>query len=410
MRPKQFLPPDAATSDRKRATAAAALAIPLALTLAACGGGQESAQSAQGPGGQQQQQARPVEVMRVSARDVAYTQQLPGRARAFSEAEIRPQVTGLIQKRLFTEGEEVAEGQALYQIDKAEYAAAYASAKASLARAEAQAAVAAETFQRFEHLSAINAVSQQDYDDAAAALKQAEADVAVARADLRTASINLERTTVKSPIAGRIGRSSVTPGALVTQNQATALARVVRLDPIYIDLTVSSTQLLNWRQAVAEGRIDTGDSGAVKVTVQLENGQRYPHPGQLEFSEVNVDEQAGSVALRATAPNPDGLLLPGMYVKAEIEAGAYSDAYMLPQSVVSRTPRGDATVFVVNAENKIETRMLTVAQANGSRWIVTGGLQDGDAIVVSGFQSIREGMSVIPQEADEDRLAALMNG
>ena len=379
------------------------------LALTACGGSDDAAAEA-ASGEHQAPAAKSVEVMYAAAQTVANTQQLPGRVRASREAEIRPQVTGLIEERLFTEGETVEKGQALYQIDKAEYAAAYASAKASLARAEANALAAKETMQRYERLADINAVSQQDYDNALASLKAAEADVGMNTAALRTAWINLERTTVTSPISGRIGRSSVTPGALVTQNQATTLARVVQLDPVYVDLTASSTQMLNWRQAVNDGRIQTGENGAVTVSVILENGETYPHLGELEFTEVSVEESTGSVVLRAKVANPDGLLLPGMFVKTAIRAGEYKSVFLLPQAVVSRTPRGDAIVYVVNDENKVETRTLTLAQAIENKWVVTAGLQEGDAIVVSGMQSIKEGMSVTPKQVDAERLATLQQG
>ena len=391
---------------KKRAPIAALLSVAAALFLSACNGESSANQNA----APSTPQAMPVEVMYVQPQDVANAQFLPGRAQAYQEAEIRPQVTGLIQRRLFTEGETVEAGEALYQIDEAEYAAAFASAQASLARAEAQAGSAGETLRRFGKLSDISAVSQQDYDNAYAASKQADADVAVAAAALRTARINLERTTVTSPISGRIGRSTVTPGALVTQNQSTAMARVVQLDPIYIDLTVSSSQLLNWRRAIRDGQIKTEDTGAASVSILLENGETYPHRGRLEFTEVNVDEEAGSVVIRATAPNPEGLLLPGMFVKAELEAGTYLGAFLLPQSVVTRTPQGQAIAYVVDAENKIATRVLQIAQSSGSSWIVTGGLEAGDAVVISGFHKIRPGAAVIPQEAEEARLSAIQNG
>ncbi len=355
--------------------------------LAACGPG-NAAGSGPAPGA-----APAVQTMDVVFGSAPNTVELSGRARALAEAEIRPQVSGIIQARLFTEGEVVKKGQALYQIDPAEYASAVQSAKATLARAEAAAGSARETAKRYERLAAINAVSQQEYEQASAAAKQAEADIALQRAQLNRAEIDLSRTRIVSPIAGNIGRSDITQGALVTQNQATALASVVQLDPINIDLTASAVRIMNIREQVANGQIASA-SGAIPVTILFENGTTYPHQGQLEFSEVIVDETAGTVAVRVLVPNPDGVLLPGMFLRASLAAGQFENVVELPQSLVGRTPTGEATVMVVNAEGKAEQRKVTIAGQTGNSWIISEGLSSGDKIIVSNLQSIRAGMPV----------------
>ncbi|MBU1288678.1 MAG: efflux RND transporter periplasmic adaptor subunit [Alphaproteobacteria bacterium] len=365
----------------------ALLATALFGAVAACGpSGQETAPQAP--------PAPAVDIMVVHKTSVESTRELPGRARAYREAEIRPQVTGLIQSRLFTEGQMVTAGQALYQIDAAEYAATVNSAKAALQRAEATAEAARQTASRYQRLSEINAVSRENYDQAVAAQRQAEADVAMQKATVQSASINLARTKVTSPIAGQIGRSTVTPGALVTANQATALANVLQLDPIYIDLTAGSSKIQEWKRDVAEGRIQSTDGESVDVKINLENGTVYSEPGRLEFSEVSVDETAGSVIIRAVVPNPEGLLLPGMYLNASFSAGAYENVYVLPQAAVSRDAKGNPTAMVASAENTVEVRNLTIIEASGSDWIVSEGLEDGDRLIVSGFQKIQPGGSV----------------
>lgn len=365
----------------------------LATGLSACGSGHDSPQA----GGQQQMQgqAARVEIMTAKPTSISSERVLPARATPFAEAEIRPQVTGLIQKRLFTEGEQVEEGQALYQIEPSEYEAAVESARASLARAEATAQTASETAKRYERLSNTNAISRQAYDEAIAAQKEAEAEVGIQKAALQQARINLARTVVRSPIAGQIGRSSVTQGALVTANQATALARVLQLDPIYIDMTAASTEVLKWRQDVAAGKVKTsGNTDAVPVTVRFENGTVYEHTGKLEFSEVSVDQDAGTVIVRAQVPNPEGFLLPGMFVKAAFSAGTYDNAFLIPQKAVQRTPRGEPMVYVVNAEGMAEQRKIVTQGTEDTNWIVSDGLEAGDRVVTGGLQSLRAGMPV----------------
>jgi membrane fusion protein, multidrug efflux system len=385
------------------------------LILAACGngeGGNAPGQQASEDAAPPQQMAARVEVMPVQPTSIGSVRTLPGRATPYAEAEIRPQVSGLIESRLFTEGEVVTEDQALYQIDADEYVAAVQSAEASLARAQATVGAATETARRFEHLANINAVSQQSYDEAVAAQKQAEADVGIQRAALQRARIDLARTKVRSPITGRIGRSAVTEGALVTANQATTLARVLQLDPIYVDMTASSAQVLRWKRDVSEGKIETlgptsGRSAAVPVTLEFENGDEYPLSGQLEFSEVSVDQEAGTVIVRAQFPNPDNLILPGMFLKASFAAGTYNNVYAIPQRAVQRTPQGDGYVFVAGDDGTAIQKPLTIQEANGSNWIVTDGLSPGDRVIVSGFQNVRNGAPVEVIASRQEEMAAV---
>lgn len=387
-----------------------AISIPLSLLVACSGSDNSGGAPVSGP------RAASVDVLEMHIQDVQSVRELTGRARAFAEAEIRPQVTGLIQSRLFTEGQQVSAGDALYQIDASEYRAIVESAEAALNGSEASAAAARETAERFRHLAEINAVSQQDYDEARASMLRAEASIGIDRATLSRARIDLQRTTVRSPIDGQIGRSTVTPGALVTANQSQSLARVLQLDPIYIDLTAASSEVLRWKQDVTQGRILTtaGTSDPVvtgtnvPVTISLENGSEYPERGQLGFSEVSVDENAGTVIIRAVVPNSDGLLLPGMFVTASFSAGLYEDVFLVPQRAVQRTPQGDAYVLIATPENMAEQRMVTILESNGNNWIVTSGLNDGDKLIVSGLQNARPGGSVtISAERDPGEFAVL---
>lgn len=357
-----------------------------ALVLAACDK-QEIAPAAP--------QAPPrVGVVVVETEPVSITTELPGRTTPFLIAEVRPQVGGIIRKRLFTEGAEVAEGEVLYEIDDATYRSAVETAQANLARAEANVAAARARAKRFEELTRANAVSKQSLDDAVAALKQAEAEVAAGKAALTRARIDLDYTKLKSPIPGRIGRSAVTPGALVTANQGEALATVQQLDPIYVDLTQSSADLLKLRKALESGSIEQSQNGRAPVTLLLDDGSTYGHEGELAFSEVSVDPGTGTVTLRAVFPNPDKGLLPGMYVRAVLEQGVAPDAIRLPHRAVSRDARGRAVAMVVNAENTIEARELVISRALGDAWIVSGGLAAGDRVVVEGLQMIRPGAQV----------------
>ncbi|MBP6727042.1 MAG: efflux RND transporter periplasmic adaptor subunit, partial [Thauera sp.] len=314
-------------------------------------------------------------------------------------AELRPQVGGIVQQRAFTEGSEVRAGQLLYRIDAAPYQAAYDSAKANLARAEANLQVAKVTAERYAGLVSIQAVSKQANDDAQAALQLAQADIAAAKAALDKARIDLDHTQVKSPISGRIGRSSVTQGALVTANQAEALATVQQLDPIYVDLTQSSADMLRIRRDLAAGTLQRNTNKAVPVTLTLEDGSEYGSEGSLAFSEVTVDESTGSVTLRAKFPNPKGVLLPGMYVRARLPQGVRSEAILVPHAALTRDPRGNALVMVVDAESKVQARPVKVVQSLDSQWVVTDGLQPGERIIVEGLQKIRPGASVQAEQA-----------
>ncbi len=376
-----------------------ALLLASTMLLAACGGETAGQQNAAPP-------APVVQTMTVRLTDVPNIIELSGRARAYAEAEIRPQVTGIISERLFKEGDVVKKGQALYQIDAAEYAAAVRSAEAALARAEATADVARETAARFERLAGINAVSQQEYDQAVATASQADADIGIQKAALDRARIDLARTKISSPIDGRIGRSSFTQGALVTQNQADPLARVLQTDPIYIDLTVSSARLLNWRQQIAEGEIATTDQNTVPVDILLADGTPYPLAGDLEFSEVNVEESAGTVAVRVVVPNPEDLILPGMFVRAKFTAGYYENVATLPQSVVTRTPTGEASVMVVEQDGTVRQRRITVEQNSDNTWTVLTGLNAGEQVATANLQSIRDGMKVEARPSSEQTSAA----
>lgn len=365
-----------------------------ALLVSACSGG--TSQPA-GPGAGQGAPAVTVVSLRTEA--VPMTSELPGRTAPYLIAELRPQVGGIVKQRLFTEGSEVKAGQVLYQIDPATYQAAHDSAKANLARAEANVQAARLKAERYAQLVGIEAVSKQANDDAAAALKQAQAEVASAKAAVDRAKIDLDFTRVSSPISGRIGRSSVTPGALVTANQAAALATVQKLDPIYVDVTQSSAELLKLRRDLADGRLKRAGGDAVPVKLVLEDGSLYGAEGKLEFSEITVDQGTGSVTLRAVFPNPKGELLPGMYVRARLSQGVNSEAILVPHAALSRDARGNATVMVVNGESKVESRIVTTAQSQGDAWVVTQGLAAGERVIVEGLQKVRPGAAVQAQEA-----------
>ena len=391
------------TSSQPLFRSAAAVALS-ALVLAACSGGKE--QQGGAPGAGAPPQAPAVTVMTVASGSVPMVTELPGRTTPYLIAELRPQVTGILTQRAFDEGSEVKAGQVLYRIDDAPYQAAHDSAKAALARAEANAQVARIKAERHAGLVKIDAVSKQANDDTQAALKQAQAEVAAAKAALDKARIDLDYTRLKSPISGRIGRSAVTPGALVTANQVQALATVQQLDPIYVDLTQSSADMLRMRAEIAAGRMQTGAKGEVPVKLILEDGSEYAVEGRLALSEVTVDEGTGSVTLRAKFSNADGVLLPGMYVRARLPQGTRSDAILVPHKALSRDPLGNALVMVVNAESKVEARPVKVAQSLASDWVVTGGLAAGERIIVEGLQKARPGAPVQAQEAGAQPAAA----
>jgi membrane fusion protein (multidrug efflux system) len=357
----------------------------LAGVMAGCG----NKQAAKSP------QAGPPEVgvVTVQPQRVALTTELPGRTAPHLIAEVRPQVNGIIQKRLFTEGTDVKAGQVLYQIDPATYQAAYDSTKAALARVEANLIPAQLKEERFRDLVKIKGVSQQDYDDAKAALKQSEADVAYNKALVENARINLAYTKVKAPISGRIGRSTVTDGALVTANQPAPLATIQQLDSVYVDVTQSSAELLRLKRNLAGGLLKSG-AGQARVKLLLEDGSPYPLPGILKFSEVTVDQSTGSITLRAVFPNPKQTLLPGMFVRAVMEEGISEQAILVPQRGVTRNPAGNAMVMVVGAEEKVEPRVIKVERTLGDNWLVSEGVKAGDRVILEGIQRARPGTAV----------------
>ena len=368
-----------------RALARAVLCMLLSMMLLACEEGGKGAPGASGP--------REVVVIKLEPRREVYTTALAGRIASFQVAEVRPQVGGILQQRLFTEGADVKAGQALYQIDPATYEAALDSAQAALMKSEANVTPARLKAERFRELLAIKAVSKQEYDDAQAAFKQAEADVAVNRAAVKTARINLEYTKVRSPISGRIGKSAFTPGALVTANQAQALTSVRQLDPVYVDITQSSQDLLRLRAQFTNGELRSVDEDA-PVRLKLENGAMYPHEGRLQFTDVSVDESTGMVSLRALFPNPEHILLPGMYVRAVITEGVDENALLVPQRALRRDPKGQASVLLVDGGGKAEVRLVDVGRTVGDSWQVLSGLNPGDLVIVEGGQNVRPGMSV----------------
>jgi membrane fusion protein (multidrug efflux system) len=368
----------------------------LAASLLAAGCGKQQASASP-------HQAAPPEVgvVVVKPQEVTLTTELPGRTSAHLVAEVRPQVGGIIQKRLFIEGADVKAGQVLYQIDPATYKAAYDSARAALARSQANLTPARLKEERFRDLVKIKAVSQQDYDDASAALKLAEADLASSKAALETARINLAYTRVTAPISGRIGRSSVTDGALVTASQSAPLATIQQLSSMYVDVTQSSANMLRLKRSLASGLLKSSGAGQARVRLILEDGSPYPLPGTLKFSEVTVDQSTGSITLRAVFPNPEQTLLPGMFVRAVVEEGDNPQAILVPQRGVTRNPQGDAMVLVVGAGEKVEPRIIKVARTVGDNWLVSEGLKSGDRVILEGVQRAKPGTVVrtVPFEA-----------
>ena len=335
----------------------------------------------------------------VQTQPVTLTTELPGRTSAYLTSDVRPQVNGVIKARLFTEGGDVRAGQALYQIDAAPYRAALDQAKAQLLNAQANLATVKAKAERYAVLVKMNAVAKQDDDDAEAAFKQGEASVAQNKAAVEAARINLDYTRVTAPISGRIGRSLVTPGALVTSGQTTALATIQALDPIFVDVSQSADQLLNLRRAISGGKLTGGGPSSAKVKLLLQDGTPYPLEGTLKFSEATVDQTTGSVTLRAQFPNPNRLLLPGLFVRAVIVEGVQPQGILAPQVAVSRNEKGEATAFVVGAQNKAEPRILKTGQAIGNAWVVTSGLQPGDKLITEGLMMVRPGAPLKPVPA-----------
>jgi len=337
-----------------------------------------------------------VGVVWIKPERVTITTELAGRTSAYLIAEVRPQVGGIIQKRLFREGSDVKAGQVLYQIDPATYQAAFDSARAALDRAGANLIPARLKAERYKELVKIRAVSAQDDDDAFAGLKQAEADIAVSKAAVETARINLAYTQVSAPISGRIGKSSVTIGALVTASQGASLATIQQLDPVYVDVTQSSIEMLRLKRDLASGQIRRDSVNQARVGLILEDGIAYPLQGILKFSDVTIDQSTGSVTLRTVFPNPHQVLLPGMYVRAVLEEGVIEQAIRAPQRGVTRDASGKATALIVGPDDKVEERTLTVTRAIGDTWLVSQGLGPGDRLIVEGLQKARPGEVVRP--------------
>lgn len=363
--------------------------LALALILSACGGGGGEQQPQQGaPQGPPQ-----VGFVTVQAQPVTLTTQLPGRTAPYETSDVRPQVNGLILARLFQEGDTVRQGQPLYRIDPSPYQAAVASARAALSRAQASIASTRNLARRYGELVKINAISRQEYENAVTGAQQAEADIAAQQAALRQAQIDLSRTTIKAPISGRIGRSVYTTGALVSAAQTEALTTIQRLDPIYVDIQQSSADLLKLRQQIIDGDLSRG-SGAARVRLRLEDGSTYPIEGTLKFTDVTVDPATGTQAIRAVFANPRGLLLPGMYVRAELVEGTRANGILVPQRAVTRDPKGAASVLVIGGDGKLAPRTLTTERTVGDAWLVTGGLQAGDRVVVEGAQMLQPGTPV----------------
>jgi membrane fusion protein (multidrug efflux system) len=353
--------------------------------------------------GQQKTSGKPqgapeVAVAAIQPQQVVITTELSGRTSAYRMADVRPQVNGIIQKRLFTEGADVKAGQVLFRIDAAPFQAALDNARAALSRSEANLAAVRPRAERLRELVADKAVSQQDYDDAAAALKQAQADIRYWQAMVETARINLGYTSVKAPISGRIGKSNVTEGALATAQQPLALATIQQMDPMYVDVPQSSTEVLRLRRRLEEGRIHPGGKDRNRVRLILEDGTPYSREGAMQFRDVTVDPTTGSVILRVVFPNPKGVLLPGMFVRAVVEEGVNPKALLIPQQAVSRDSKGNPFTLIVDGQGKVEQRPLILDRAMGDKWLVSSGLTPGERVIVEGVQKAKPGavVKVVP--------------
>jgi len=376
------------------------VALPAALILAtlalgACG--DKAAAPAAPP-------AAAVTVVTLASAPVTLTRELTGRAEASQQAEVRPQAGGIVERLLFTEGGSVQAGQALYQLDQTAYRADAGSAQAAVARAQASLVTARLSAGRSAELVKTNLISRADNDNAQAALRQAQADLRAAQATLQGANVPLAFTRVTAPISGRIGRSSVTRGALVTASQATPLATIQDLDPMYVEVSQSSAELLQLRREIAAGSLQGTDS--VPVEIVLEDGSTFAQQGRLSFAEALVDPATGAVALRVVVPNPDQLLLPGMFVRARVANGVRSNGILAPQQGITRNPRGDATALVVGADGKVEERVVKVSRAIGDKWLVDEGLNAGDKLIVEGLQKVKAGATVTASERGSEAAAA----
>ncbi|EKP0260174.1 efflux RND transporter periplasmic adaptor subunit [Aeromonas sobria] len=368
--------------------------------LAGCG---DKGGAPQGQGGMP---PAAVNVVTLQSGPLMLTTELTGRSAPLRVAEVRPQVSGIILKRLFTEGSDVKAGDLLYQIDPAVYQAAVASARANVAKAEANEQSARFKAKRYQELLKVNSISRQDYDDADASWKQAKAEIMASKAALRTAEINLGYTRITAPISGRIGKSAVTEGALVTAQQADSFTAIQQLDPMYVDVRQSTADLLRLKRLVAEGKLTQDEQKGAKVTFQLEDGSTYGEEGSLQFSDVTVDETSGMVTLRVIVPNPHQLLLPGMFMRATLQEGERAQGLLVPQTAVSRTPNGGATVMVVTTDNKVELRNVQLSRVVGSNWVVESGLTSGERVIVAGLQKVRPGAVVNPAEQGADAPSA----
>jgi membrane fusion protein (multidrug efflux system) len=381
-------------NDRARLMAAAGV-LAVGLILGGCGQKTTGTQSI----------APEVAVVTIQPKQVVITTELSGRTSPNLVAEVRPQVGGIIQKRLFTEGSDVKAGQLLYQIDPATYQAALDNARAGLSRSEANLTAIRLKADRLRELLADKAVSQQDYDDAAAALKQTQADIQYWQANVDTARINLKYTAITAPISGLIGRSNVTEGVLVTASQPLALATIQKLDPMYVDVPQSTTDVLRLRRGLKEGSLDQNGASQKKVKLILEDGTAYPLEGTLQFRDITVDPTTGSVILRVVFPNPKDVLLPGMVVRTVVQEGVNKRAILVPQQAVSRDPKGNPFTLIVDAENKVQLRMLTFDRAIGDQWLVSAGLAQGERVIVEGMQKVTPGslVKVVPFETDKKK-------
>ena len=377
------------------------LLLVAAAALAACGQGDKSAAGPAGGG----MPPPEVGVVTVQPGPVGLVTELPGRLEASRVAQVRARAAGIVQERLFREGSDVKAGQTLFRIDAAPYRAALANAQATLARAQANLTTATSLAERYRPLVEANAVSKQEYANAVAAQKQAEAEVAAGRAAVETAQINLGYAQVTSPISGRIGRALVTEGALVGQGEATPLAVVQQIQPLYVNFTQSATEMLALRRAFEQGRLKSAGREGAQVRVVLEDGTEYDKPGRLLFSDLTVDPTSGQVTLRAEVPNPAGLLLPGMYVRVRLEQAKAENAVLLPQQAVTRSHQGDS-VMVVGADGKVAPRTVKVGESHNGRWVILDGLKAGEQVMVDGFQKLRPGAPVKPVPWNEGKAAA----
>lgn len=337
-----------------------------------------------------------VGVVALREEQVLLTTELPGRITARETSEVRPQISGIIRRRLFAEGSMVRAGQVLYEVEDAPYRAALGTAQGNLSRAQASIEATRLQAERYRSLVGINAVSRQELDNAVASARQARADVATQQSTVQAARVNLDFTRIRAPISGQIGRSLYTPGALVQTGQADPLATIVRTDEVFVDVTQSAAQILDLREAIARGGLSRGGQDTLRVKLILPNGKTYAQEGRLQFSEAAVDPQTGSVTLRAVFPNREGLLLPGMYVRAQVVEGIRERAILAPQQGITRDPRGRATALVLGAQNKVELRNVVAERPIGDKWVVTSGLKPGDRLIVEGLLNLRPGTVVVP--------------